>query len=316
VTSSSSPQYVNLDNHRYEGKLNIERAFSEAAKLYVKADYAKIDFKDQVENNNYALGSAWAGYRLSSGRTELDISGGYSRVRVYDVLVEAAGAGSRETRETQTFDTPTWKLEVSRLITPNQRLALLASQEFTDGAAAFRAGFDQAVPFTAPQRDAIGEAFKQRRFALNWTLQGPRTSLEAGVAGYQERYVLSTFNDRNVKLANVLLTRQLSPVLTWDISVSYQDTQQVGAPSSAGGTQSVAGQSAKLYGAMTDLRWQLGERLALRFLYAHSIQHDVYRDNQIGVTVSWALLGAQAPVTQAFPALTPISPASTQSPYH
>jgi hypothetical protein len=231
------------------------------------------------------------------------------------VLVEGAGAGSRETRETQTFDTPIWKLDVSRLITPSQRLALIASQEYTDPAAVFRLGFDQAVPFIAPQRTAIAQAFKQRTFGLNWALQGPRTSLAVGLAAYQERYVLSTVNDRNVKLANVLLNRQLSPVLSWDISVSYQDTQQVGAPSSAGGTQTV-GQSAKIFGAMTDLRWQVGERLALRFLYAHSTQHDVYRDNQIGVTASWALLGAHGPVTQAFPGLTPISPVSTQSPYH
>ena len=315
VTTSSSPQYVNLDNHRYEGKLNIERAFSEAARLYIKADYAKIDFKDQVNNNNYAIGKASGGYHLSSGRTEFDISGGYSRVHVYDVLVEAAGAGSRETRETQTFESPIWALDVSRLITPNQRLALMAKQEFTDPAAAFRLGFDQAVPFIAPQR-ATGQAFKQRTFGLNWTLQGTRTSLQASVAGYQERYVLSTVNDRNVKIANVLLTRQLSPMLSWDISVSYQDQQLVGAPSSAGGTETVAGQSAKTIGAMTDLRWQVGERLALRFLYAHSSQHDVYRDNQIGVTASWALLGAHGPVTQAFPGLTPISPVSTQSPYH
>ena len=316
VTSSSSPRYVNLDNHRYEGNLSIERAFSEAAKLYIKADYAKVDFKDQVENNNYALGSASGGYRLSSGRTQLDISGGYSRAHVYDVLVEAAGAGSRETRETQTFETPIWRLDVSRLITPSQRLALLASQQFTDPAAAFRLGFDQSVPLFAPQQVAIGQAFRQRTFVLSWTLQGPRTSLEVGLAEYQERYVLSTVNDRNVKLANVLLTRQLSPVLSWDIAASYQDLQQVGAPSSAGGAQPVAGQSAKLFGAGTDLRWQVGQRLALRFLYAHSSQQDVYRDNQIGVTASWSLLGAQPPVTQAFPGLTPISPVSTQSPYH
>jgi hypothetical protein len=316
LTSSSSPQYVNLDNHRYEGNLSIERAFSEAARLYIKADYAKIDFKDQVENNNYALGSASGGYHLSSGRTEFDISGGYSRVRVYDVLVEAAGAGSRETRETQTFDSPIWALDVSRLITPSQRLALIAAQRFTDPFAAFRLGFDQSVPFVAPQRTAIGEAFKQRTFGLNWAVQGPRTSLEVLLAEDQERYVLSTVDDRNVKTATVLLKRQLSPVLSWDISVSYQQQQQVGAPSSAGGTQTVVGQSAKIFGAMTDLRWQVGERLALRFLYAHSSQHDVYRDNQIGVTASWALIGAQGPVTQALPGLTPISPASTQSPYH
>jgi len=316
VTSSSSSQYVNLDNQRYQGNLRIERAFSEAASLYIKADYAKIDFKDQVENNNYAVGSATGGYRLSGGRTELDISGGYSRVHVYDVLTETAGAGSRETRQTEIFESPVWRLDVSRLITPSQRLALIASQEFTDPAAAFRLSFDQSVPFIAPQRNAIGEAFRQRTVGLYWALRGSRTSLEASLAAYQERYVLSTVNDRNFKTANVVLSRQLSPVLSWDITVSYQQQQQVGAPSSAGGTQTVAGQSAKTFGAATDLRWQVGERLALRFLYAHSSQHDVYRDNQIGVTASWALIGAQGPVTQAFPALTPISPASTQSPYH
>jgi hypothetical protein len=316
ITSSSSPQYVNFDNHRYEGNLNIERAFSEAARLYIKANYAKIDFKDQVDNNNYAVGSASGGYRLSNGRTELDVSGGYSRVHVYDVLVEGAGAGSRETRETQTFESPIWRLDVSRLITPSQRLALIAAQEYTDPAAVFRLGFDSAVPLFAPQRTAVAEAFRQRSLGLNWALQGSRTSLVVSLAGYQERYVLSTVNDRNIKIANVLLSRQLSPVLSWDIAVSYQDLQQVGAPSSAGGTQAVVGQSSKTVGAMTGLRWQVGERLALSFLYAHSTQQDVYRDNQIGVTASWALIGARAPVTQAFPALTPISPVSTQSPYH
>ena len=185
VTSSSSPQYVNIDNHRYGGKLRIERAFSAAASLYIKADYTKVDFKDQVENNNFALGSASGGYRLSSGRTVLDISGGYSRVHVYDVLIEAAGAGSRETRETQTFDTPIWALDVSRLITPTQRLALIASQQFTDPVTAFQLGFEQAVPLLAPSRTAIGQAFRQRTFGLNWTLQGPRTSFQVSLAEYQ-----------------------------------------------------------------------------------------------------------------------------------
>ena len=319
ITSSSSPQYVNFDNHRYGGNLRIERAFSEAASLYIKADYTKVDFKDQVQNNNFAIGSASGGYRLSNGRTVFDISGGYSRVHVYDVLVEGAGAGSRETRETQTFESPIWALDVSRLITPSQRLALIASQQFTDPAAAFRLSFDQSVPFIAPQRNATGEAFRQRNFGLNWALQGPRTSLEVGLWESQQRYLLnSTSNvyDSNSKAANVLLRRQLSPVLSWDIAVSYQQLQQVAPPSTAGGTETVVGQSAKIFGAATDLRWQVGERLALRFLYAHSSQHDVYRDNQIGVTASWALLGAQPPVTQAFPGLTPISPASTQAPYH
>jgi hypothetical protein len=314
-TSSPSPQYVNIDNHRYGGDLRIDRAFSEAASLYIKGGYEKIDFKDQVNNNNFSRSDASAGYKLSDGRTELDISGGYSQVRVYDVLTTVEGIGSRESRQTETFDTPIWALDLSRLITPSQRVALTASQQFTDAAAAFRLGFDQAVPTFPPQRAASGEAFKQRAVGLNWHFQASRTSFGVGISEFQERYVMTTGNDRNAKLANALLNRQLSPVLSLDIALTYEDQEQVGAATSTGGALTV-GQSSKTYGALTDLRWQIGERLALRFLYAHSRQNGVYSDNQIGVTASWGLIGAQTPTGQAFPALTPVSPLSTQSPYH
>jgi hypothetical protein len=315
-TSSSSPQYVNIDNHRYGGDLRIDRAFSETASLYLKGEYEKIDFKDQVDNNNFSHTSASAGYKLSNGRTELDISGGYSQVRVYDVLTTAVGpGGSRESRQTEEFHTPIWAVDLSRLITPSQRVALTASQQFTDAAGAFRLGFDQPVPTIAPTRVASGEAFRQRQFGLNWRFEGSRTSLALGLSEFQERYVLTTGNDRDIKLANALLTRQLSPVLRCDLGVSYQRQEQVGAPSSTGGTQTSGGGS-KTFGVLADLRWQVGERLSLRFIYAHSSQNGVYSDDQIGVTASWALIGAQAPMNQAFPALKPLSPESTQSPYH
>jgi hypothetical protein len=315
TTSSSASQRVDLDNHRYGGDLKIDRAFSETASLYIKGEYEKVDFKDQVDNNNFAHASASAGYRLGDTRTVLDISGGYSQVRVYDVLTIAEGpGGNRESRQTEKFDTPIWALDLSRLITPHQRVALTASQQFTDAAAAFRLNFDQAVPTVPPSRLANGEAFKQRQFGLHWQFQVSRTSLRVGATEFQERYVTTTVNDRNVKLADVLLTRQLSPALSGELLVSYQNQEQVGAASSTGGTYTVADQSAKTLSAVADLRWQVGERLALRFLYAHSRQNDVYSDNQIGVTASWALIGAQMGLGRPFPALTPVSPLSTQSP--
>jgi hypothetical protein len=317
ASSSQSPQYVNIDNHRYGGNLRIDRAFSEAASLYIRGEYEKVDFKDQVDNNNFAHASASAGYKLSDGRTLFDISGGYSRLHVYDVLTTVEGAGgSRETLKTEEFDTPIYALDLSRLITPSQRVSLTASQQFTDAAAAFRLGFDQAVPILAAPRFASEEAFKLRQFGLSWRFQASRTSLDVSLSEYKERYVLTTANDHDVRLATAVLTRQLSPVLSWDIGVSYQRWEQVGTPSSTGSTEIVAGQTSKTYGALTDLHWQVGERLALRFIYAYSKQSGVYSDNQIGVTASWAFVGAQAPMTQAFRALTPVSPLSTQSPYH
>jgi hypothetical protein len=311
--ASSAPQHVNIDNHRYGGDLRIDRSFSETASLYLKGEYEKIDFKDQENNNNFSHTSASAGYKLSNGRSELDVSGGYSQVRVYDVLTTAEGIGSRETRQTEEFHTPIWGLDLSRLITPSQRVALTASQQFTDAASAFRLGFDQAVPVVAPQRIASGEAFKLRVFGVNWRFQTSRTSLVVGLSEFQDRYVMTTGNDINSKLANVLLTRQLSPLLSCDIGANYQRQQQVGSGPSTGGTATGGGES-KTFGVLADLRWQVGERLALRFIYGHSSQNGVYSDNQIGVTASWALIGAQAPMP-AFQPLTPISPVSTQAPY-
>jgi len=63
---------------------------------------------------------------------------------------------------------------------------------------------------------------------------------------------------------------------------------------------------------LADLRWQAGERLALRLLYTHSEQQGVYKDNQVGVTASWALLTGSG--TARLAPLSPIAPASTQFP--
>jgi hypothetical protein len=102
-------------------------------------------------------------------------------------------------------------------------------------------------------------------------------------------------------------------VLTWDIGASFSRYEQLGTPTSNGGQTAVTGQAAHVFSALTDLRWQVGARLALRFLYGYSKQSGVYTENQIGVTASWALLGAQS-VTPSAPGLTPTSPASMRSP--
>jgi hypothetical protein len=307
-SSSPSVQYTNFDNHRYGGNLKINRAFSDTASLYLKGYYEKVEFKDQVNNNNFSIGSAEAGYKLVDGRTVFDVSGGYSQLRVYDVLatVESPG-GSRESLQTEKINEPIWKFELSRLITPRQRLALTASQQFTDAASAFRLGFHQPAPTIAPPQLASGSAYKQRGLGVDWRLEGARTTLNVSLLALRQRYPTVTANDYDQKIASALLTRKLSPVLNWNIGASYESPRQVGTQ-----PQSVGGQSSKVLGAITNLQWQVGERLTVRFLYAYSSQRGVYTDNQIGVTASWTLLTGP-PVALAFPVLSPISPASTLS---
>ena len=313
TSSSAATQYATIDSHRYGGDLRIERAFSERASLYLKGHYEKVDFKDQVDNHNYSVGEATAGYQLADSRTAFDLSGGYSQLHIYDVLSVVQGpAGSRETLTTEKFDEPIGRLSLSRLITPSQRIALTVSQVLTDNVSSFRLGFDQPVPTVPPSLFATDEPFKQRLYALDWRFQAARTTLDLSLMEWQARYLLDSVNNYNNKSANATLTRLLSPVLSGDVGVSFGRTEQVGTPAASGGAPIITGRSADTWGVLADLRWQVGERLALRFLYTHSEQQGAYKDNQVGVTASWALLTGSG--TARLAPLSPIAPASTQFP--
>lgn len=312
-SSSAAQQFANLDSHRYGGDLRIDRAFSETASLYLKGHYEKVDFKDTVTNNNFSIGEAVGGYQLTDGRTVFDLSGGYSQLRVYDVLTTVEGPfGSRETVTTEHFDEPIWKVDLSRLITPNQRIALHASEQFTDASSQFRLGFDQPVPTIAPQPFATGDPFKQRQYTLDWRWQATRTVVNLSLMELRQHYLLDTVNDLESKSVNATLTRLLSPVLLWDIGASVFRYQRIGTAPANGLEPVSSGESNKTFAVSTGLRWQVGEHLAMRFIYTHSRQNGVYGENQIGVIASWALLGANASIMQSAAGLAPVATTSTR----
>jgi hypothetical protein len=320
-SASQSPLYVNISNHRYAADLRIERAFSGSSRLYLKGKYEKVYFNDQVENHNFSLAEGILGYHLQDDRTDLDISGGYTRVDAYQLLPIAqrvpvlhsgdvaqiaqtdavllqADAADPSLPPAETYSAPDWGFTLSRLITPSQRLALTAAQQLIDPTTLFQLGFDSPVPTIVPQQLAVGEPFTNREYGLDWRLLVSRTSIDVGLLYTSQRFQLISIDNRNLKDANALLARQLTAVLNWDIGVRY-DHADVTDGRSFNATQ-----------ALTDLRWQIGDRLGLRFIYAHTSYSGI-GDNQVGVTVSYRVLGAAPGVEQ--PSLLPISPASTQS---
>ncbi|MGN6454009.1 MAG: hypothetical protein ACTHL7_13210 [Steroidobacteraceae bacterium] len=315
TSSSAAAQFADFDSHRYGGDLKIERAFTETSGLYLKGHYEKTDFKDQTNNNNFSIGEALGGYQLTDGRTVIDLAAGYSQLRIYDVVSTVEGpGGSRETTKTESFNEPIWKADISRVITPSQRVALHASEQFTDAATAFRLGFDQPVPTMALPSFATTDPYKQRAYGLDWRFQAARTTLNVSLEELRQHHLLSSTEDLESKWVNVTLTRLLSPVLIWDIGGSVTRYGQLGTTATSSAQPPGTVQSAKMYGVLTDLRWQVGARLALRFIYTHTSQSGAYQDNQIGVTASWALLGANTSAAPSTPGLSPISPASTRYP--
>jgi hypothetical protein len=321
-SASQSPLYVNITNHRYGADLKIEQAFTSTSSLYLKGKYEKVYFNDQVENHNFTLGEGILGYHLHDGRTDLDLSGGYTRVDAYDllaaaqrvpvshiadvaelaqsdaVLLQAYATAEPAPPPAETYSAPDWGFTLSRLITPSQRVALTASQQLVDPITLFQLGFDSPVPTIVPEQLAVGEPFTNREYGADWRLQASRTSIDISVLYASQRFQLTPVYNRDLKDVNALLARQLTAVLNWDIGVRFDHEDPNG------------GRSFNDTQGLTDLRWQIGERLGLRFIYAHTAYGGI-SDNQVGVLVSYRLIGAAPGVAQ--PALLPISPMSTQS---
>ena len=303
-SSSKSPLYVNIDDHRYGGDITLSRAFTNTTSVYVTASSDKVEFTDQVANTNFRQDQARAGLKFANARTVLDLSGGYTRLHeVAPPATVQTLRGPRQLRQNQTASGATWQVQLSRLISPTQRVSLHAMKQVTDAVNLFRLNVDQPVPTTVPNRIVSGQPFTDREFGATWRFQAQRTSLQINVLDVSRRYRATPASNSDIKDVSALFARQLSPVLNWDIGAAYDHAKYV------------VGGSLDTVNAITSLRWRLGERVGLRFIYAHStLTPHGYAANQVGVTASYAVTaagqaGSQAP---AAPALQPTSPMSAQ----
>jgi hypothetical protein len=305
-TTSPSNLYLNLNSSRYSADLNISRAFSNSASAYVDVNVQRVDFNDTTTyvptqtvigtilepvttNDDYTLGQAVLGYKVTTGRTVLDVSGGVTDLRLNN----------------ETLNGGTWNLSLSRLLTPSQRLTLHASQQLTDAVGLLRQNLAQPVPNLSAQRLASGGPFTSRQYGIDWRYEGPRTTFELSALDYSDHYVTLASANVNAKLLSALATRQLNPVLAWDLGVRFSHQDYTGAAITA-------------TSAITNLRWMVGRKVELRFLYSHTNQSGVrYVDNQVGVIVSYALVGTRGAVggtSPLVPELSPLSPLSTLPP--
>ena len=301
TSSSKSLRYVKIDNHRYAGDLTLSHAFSNSSSAYLTGSSEKVEFTDQIDNNNFRQDQALAGLKVASARTLLDVSGGYTRLHV--AVLATMAPGPTELPQSQVPGGSVWRLELSRQISPSSRLSLHAVKQVSDAANLFRLNLDQPVPAAAADRLTTGDSFTDRELGANWRFVAARTSFTLGYLDIRERYKINPTSDRNVKDATALLGRQLSPVLNWDIGAEYERQEF-----SAGG-------SSNTVNAMTSLRWQIARQLRLRFLYAHSaLTPHGYAENQVGVTAAYAFIegtpGSAQPGAQpaAPPPLNPGTP--------
>jgi hypothetical protein len=284
-SSSKSPLYVNIDNHRYAGAVTLSHAFSNTSSAYITGSHEKVEFTDTVDNNNFKQDQALAGFKVADARTALDLSGGYTKLHESVLATVQTLRGPRELPQSQVPGGAVWRVELSRQTSPSSRLSLHATKQVTDSANLLRLNLDQPVPTSAAVRLTTGDPFTDRELGATWRFTAARTTFALGYLDIRERYKTHPTSDRNVKDATALLGRQLSPVLNWDIGAEFE-------------RQDFAiGGSSNTVNAITSLRWQIGRQLSLRFLYAHSaLTPHGYSENQVGVTASYAFIQG-APVS-------------------
>jgi hypothetical protein len=278
-SSSKSPLYVNIDNHRYAADVTLSHAFSNSASGYITGSHEKVEFTDQVDNNNFRQDQGLAGFKVANARTVLDVSGGYTKLHEVAPTIVQTIRGPRELPQSQTPGGAIWRVELSRQTSPSSRLSLHAVKQVTDGANLFRLNLDQPVATTAANRLTTGDPFTDHELGASWRFAAARTSLTLAYLDIRERYKIHPTSDRNLKDATAFLGRQLSPVLNWDIGAEFE-------------RQDFAfGGRSNTVNAITSLRWQIARQVGLRFLYAHSaLTPHGYAENQVGVTASYAFI--------------------------
>lgn len=300
-SSSQSPLYINIDNQRYGGDLSISRAFTSSTSAFIKGSYDQVKFVDTTINNNFTQEQLQAGLTYTDPRTLADASVGYAKVHETVNVTEDTIVGPREEPEKESPKGLIWQFQLSRLITPTQRVSLHGMQIVTDAAGLFQFNLDQPVPGNQSFQLTNGQPFTERDYGASWRFQENRTGLQIDLYSTQQEYKDQATLDHKGEVVSALLSRQLSPVLTGDVGASYERDNY-----------SVNTQSSHTINAILTVRWQLGQHFGLRFVYAHStVSPNGYDNNQVGIIASYALI----PRSSQVESLQPAAPFSTQQPF-
>ena len=104
-----------------------------------------------------------------------------------------------------------YKFELSRLISPTQRVSFHALQRIADAANMFRLNVDQPVASVMPDRIATGDPFTDREFGVDYRFQAARTAVDIALLDITERYKLTPLSNRDIKALGALVARRLEP---------------------------------------------------------------------------------------------------------
>ena len=139
------------------------------------------------------------GARYVDVRTFIDASVGYTKLKLYPTA-------SQPLEDTNTSPHGvTWQVNLSRLISPTQRVTLHASEQVSDAANLFRFNLDQPVPVTQPNALLSSQPFVHREYGAAWRLESARSSLQLGYVASSDHYEITPSSNHDSKDFNGVL---------------------------------------------------------------------------------------------------------------
>src|SRR5262249_10456416 len=203
-STTKATNYNNISNHRWGGDFNFDRSFSNSLTGYISGSYMDVKFQDTTANTDFTQKQLQAGFRLGTGRTLMDASAGYTWVNL-------------DNPEQQTANGFTWNVQLSRLLSPTQRLTAHWLSQFTDAANLFRLNLDLPTPVGGQNQIATGSPFRHREVGADWFIEESRTVFNVGALYFTEVYETAPQSNRDVYNIYGLVTRQLSESISADV---------------------------------------------------------------------------------------------------
>ena len=254
-----------LNSNRFSGGLGVIHSLSPLSHVSVNVHAERIDYTNDTLSPDYDNQEAFVRFDAKGYRTTIDADLGVARLRQ---------PGSSPS-------TLLAHLDLTRLVSPSNTVALSFGHEFSDSAASFRV--EQSIGganLNAQTVSSSGTPFTSVYGSLAWNFARNRTSWGVTAALFKDHYVQGSSLDDQRSEADAHISRQLSPTVQLSLFEIYQKQK----------FDNVVGNSTQ---STTDARltWRLGSRVSMFVDYAHATRSSDVPAGDFKVNRLWPSIG-------------------------
>lgn len=242
-----------LDSNVVLGRLAILRRLGANASISVSANGRQVRYSQEAMYPDYKAQDYLFNWTAFSRRTTISLDLGYSYTQ----------------QQMHDADSPNFRLTLSRNLTPRTSATLYANHRLTDSSDAVH--FGQMGAGTGPRTSdfaANPDPFTLEQIGLTYAFASVSSSIDLDVSMQQDRYQVSTLDDRNITSAELQAWTMLNSVWTAGVFGGYSRENFIG--------RNDAKSTFTSYGLFA------GARIATRMRLELSVLHDSRQTNFSG----------------------------------